>query len=298
MEAWWVFGGTFAFVFLFSALETVFSVRPLARERGRRLGFHFCLALLNAAGFQLLGDEFGWFQRMGEWNGQASLIWTFLGLDLAAYLTHRLNHAVPFLFRFHRVHHMDDAVDSSTAFREHFGQRVLTLPLEAAAIFFVQPTVETYLTYKLVAAFSSAFHHANLRLPGKGENWLCGLFVTPGFHLRHHYREGRSGNFGAVFSFWDFALGTRVEGRVATLGLSGNRHSPLSLRGVLFSPFSKLCLLAFFLCGATWGGSCSTAVPLLAEPEGYFWRNYGWSFLIAGALFGLWIFSRRNSDPQ
>jgi sterol desaturase/sphingolipid hydroxylase (fatty acid hydroxylase superfamily) len=150
----------------------------------------------------------------------------FLALDALFYVQHRVSHAVPMLWRLHRVHHADTGMDVSTANRVH--------PLETLWLTFLRVSLAVLLGIPIVAFVAflltlnilSVFNHANIRLPGALERGLRMLFVTPGFHETHHsaHASDYDTNFAFIFSFWDRLFGTYkavttpVDGRVS-LGL-------------------------------------------------------------------------------
>lgn len=135
---------------------------------------------------------------------------SFLFLDLVNYLNHRLHHHVPFLWRFHRLHHSDHYVDSLTTFLHHPFELISTfiVTIAFAAIFDVP--VIALISYGIAVGFHSAFTHLNILLPEQKAKLLNFLFVTPNFHKAHHsivIKEGNS-NFGILFSYWDYLFNT------------------------------------------------------------------------------------------
>jgi sterol desaturase/sphingolipid hydroxylase (fatty acid hydroxylase superfamily) len=129
----------------------------------------------------------------------------FLLLDLSFYHWHRLNHAVPFLWRFHNVHHVDPDLDVSTAFRFHFGEVALSAGFRSVQIAAIGVPLAVYAAYEVVFQAATYFHHSNVRLPERLERALNCVFVTPRMHGIHHsdYREETDSNYSVVFSVWD-----------------------------------------------------------------------------------------------
>jgi sterol desaturase/sphingolipid hydroxylase (fatty acid hydroxylase superfamily) len=135
----------------------------------------------------------------------AELALSFLLMDLAFYYWHLANHRVPFLWRFHNVHHIDPDLDVSTAFRFHFGEIAFSSVFTLVQVSLIGPSAWAFAIYQLVFQAEVLFHHSNLRLPIGFERLLSKIIVTPRMHGIHHsqvWRENNS-NFGTVFTFWD-----------------------------------------------------------------------------------------------
>ena len=142
-----------------------------------------------------------------------SIVVTVLALDVVSYGWHRANHRLPFLWRFHRVHHSDATFTASTALRFHPGELLLSLPLRIAAITLLGPPVLGVALFELLFMAANLVEHGNIRLPLAFEQRLAHLFVTPALHRRHHSREVAelNSNFGTVFTWWDRLFATYVS---------------------------------------------------------------------------------------
>jgi sterol desaturase/sphingolipid hydroxylase (fatty acid hydroxylase superfamily) len=138
---------------------------------------------------------------------------TFLTLDLYHYANHYLRHSIPFIWRFHQVHHSDRDFDVSTAFRFHPGEVLL----EQAAYLFVvavlAPAPIAMLYYETVNIAQNVLSHVNLRIPPRIERALGLVVVTPGLHSIHHSVDAteQMSNMGVLFSFWDRIFHTYRE---------------------------------------------------------------------------------------
>lgn len=131
-------------------------------------------------------------------------------LDLSFYLWHRSNHRLPFLWRFHVVHHIDPDLDVSTAFRFHFGEVALSAAFRVAQILLIGASPLTVAIYELMFQVNTLIQHSNVRLPIHVERFLNHVLVTPRMHGIHHSiveREDMS-NFSVVFVWWDRLLRT------------------------------------------------------------------------------------------
>ena len=129
----------------------------------------------------------------------------FLLMDLTFYYWHLANHKVPFLWRFHNVHHIDPDLDVSTAFRFHFGEVALSAGFRVIQIVVIGISPLTFAVYELVFQANTIFQHGNVRLPLLVERLLNKVLVTPRMHGIHHSQVRRedNSNFSVVFSWWD-----------------------------------------------------------------------------------------------
>jgi sterol desaturase/sphingolipid hydroxylase (fatty acid hydroxylase superfamily) len=126
-------------------------------------------------------------------------------LDYTMFVWHWLNHRVPFLWRFHHVHHTDLDLDVSTAFRFHFGEMLISVVVRAAQVAIVGASPVAALVYEIVLEASTEFHHSNLRLPLGCERVLGWFIMTPRAHGIHHsiiVRETNS-NYSNFLILWD-----------------------------------------------------------------------------------------------
>jgi len=133
-----------------------------------------------------------------------------LALDLTMYLMHLMFHAVPALWRVHRVHHADVDFDVTTGARFHPIQIVLSLPIKFAVIFALGLPVLAVLAFEAVFNALSLFNHANVRIPSAVERVLRWFLVTPDMHRVHHSVDATetNSNFSFVLPWWDRLFGT------------------------------------------------------------------------------------------
>jgi sterol desaturase/sphingolipid hydroxylase (fatty acid hydroxylase superfamily) len=134
----------------------------------------------------------------------------FLLLDLLQYAMHRCQHAVPFLWRLHALHHSDPDVDVTTSVRHHpIEYLIATGVYWLAALALGIPAI--VLTGHAVTVFAAAsITHGNTRLPEWLERSLQPVFITLDLHLVHHSLSPAeaNANFGGVLSIWDRLFGT------------------------------------------------------------------------------------------
>jgi len=129
----------------------------------------------------------------------------FVLMDLSFYYWHMANHKMPFLWRFHNVHHVDPDLDVSSAFRFHFGEVAFSAIYRVVQIILLGVTPFTFALYEIVFGLHTLFHHSNLRLPLAFERWVNKVLVTPRMHGIHHsdVRRENNSNYSVVFSWWD-----------------------------------------------------------------------------------------------
>jgi len=149
------------------------------------------------------------------WAGVALTVAT---LDLLSYTWHRANHRVPFLWRFHRVHHSDEAFTVSTALRFHPGELLLSMPLRIAAVVVLGAPWQGVLAFEFAFTVANIVEHGDIALPRRFEEVLSMVLVTPALHRRHHssIRAEIDRNFGTVFTVWDRVLATYQENSSAS----------------------------------------------------------------------------------
>lgn len=137
-------------------------------------------------------------------------ILTLIALDYTLYLWHIVVHRVPWLWRFHRVHHADLDLDASTAIRFHFGELMVSVPWRAAQVALIGVDARTLELWQTLTLMSVVFHHSNTRLPEHIERRLGTVVVTPRMHGIHHSRatDEMDSNWSSGLSVWDRLHGT------------------------------------------------------------------------------------------
>jgi sterol desaturase/sphingolipid hydroxylase (fatty acid hydroxylase superfamily) len=145
--------------------------------------------------------------RLPEWIEVALAV---VLLDYTLYLWHVLTHRVPFLWRFHLVHHVDLDLDASTALRFHFAELVISIPWRAAQILLIGVSPLAFSVWQTCLLVSILFHHSNVRLPAELERSLSRLVVTPRMHGIHHsdVKEETDSNWSSGLTVWDWLHGT------------------------------------------------------------------------------------------
>jgi len=166
-------------------------------------------------------------------------------LDLAIYFQHVTFHAVPALWRLHRVHHSDLDVDVTTGTRFHPIEILISTAIKCAAVAAIGAPAVAVLIFEVLLNATAMFNHANVRMPAGLDRLLRWLVVTPDMHRVHHsvvYNESSS-NFGFNLPWWDRLFGTyraqpAAGHRRMTLGVDAFRTpADLRLDRLLLQPF-------------------------------------------------------------
>jgi sterol desaturase/sphingolipid hydroxylase (fatty acid hydroxylase superfamily) len=157
------------------------------------------------------------FLRLAGIGAWPSIPASIAALDLVSYGWHRANHRIPFLWRFHGVHHSDPTFTVSTGVRFHPGELLLSLPLRVVAVVLVGASVEAVLVFEGLFTVANLLEHGDIAFPRRVDGVLARALVTPAVHRRHHTRSGpaRDTNFGTIFSVWDRFLGTYTRSDAA-----------------------------------------------------------------------------------
>lgn len=146
-------------------------------------------------------------------NQWLSFVTAFLLLDFLIYAVHRCQHAVPFLWRFHALHHSDPDVDVTTSVRHHPIEYLMAAGFYWLAVLALDVPVAVVMIHSLAVFAAAAVTHGNMRLPEWLERLLQPVVITLDLHLVHHsisYDEANA-NFGAILSVWDRLFGTYVR---------------------------------------------------------------------------------------
>jgi len=131
-------------------------------------------------------------------------------LDFAIWAQHVMFHAVPALWRLHRMHHADLDFDLTTGLRFHPIEILLSFVIKAGVIVMIGAPAVAVLIFEIILSSLALFNHSNARIPIGIDRVLRWFLVTPDFHRVHHswYPHETNSNFGFNLSLWDRLLGT------------------------------------------------------------------------------------------
>lgn len=258
----------FAGIFAIMAIWELLAPRRIqAFSRTRRWSSNLGIVVLNtlvlrlifpaaAVGVALTVEAKGWglFQTAGVPSWFAIVAAVIL-LDLVIYLQHVLVHAVPALWRLHRMHHADLEFDVTTGARFHPIEILLSMVIKLGTVAALGAPAVAVLIFEVLLSGTAMFNHGNVRLPEGVDRLLRWVVVTPDMHRIHHSVEERetNSNFGFNLPWWDRLFGTyRAEpagGQEGmTIGISQFREAAeLRLHRMLTQPFrneDRICSLS------------------------------------------------------
>ena len=238
--------------------ETLAPRRPLTVSKTVRwtnnLGLVFLNSLLIRVLFPTAAVGVAVFVEAHQWGllnyykitpGLAMLI-AIIALDFIIYLQHVLVHAVPVLWRLHRVHHADLDYDVTTGARFHPIEIILSLLIKFATIIVLGAPAVAVIVFEVILNGMAMFNHGNVGLPPSVDKVLRWFVVTPDMHRVHHSIEDdeTNSNFGFNLSLWDRLCGTyREQPRAGQIGMTIGIRQFRELRqaawlpGLLAMPF-------------------------------------------------------------
>lgn len=240
------------------ACETIHPFFPFPKGR-RRLSHGFGNVLLGVVNGLMTTFAFvGLWWAASEWaarNGFGLLNWlelpqvaewtlAVLMLDAWTYFWHRMNHRIPFLWRFHRVHHSDPHMDVTTANRFHIGEIFMSSVLRVPVIVLLGIGIEKIALYELLMFAVVQFHHANIGVTEKWDRVLRPFIVTPFMHKVHHSRwqPETDSNYSSFLSIWDRVfLSFRINRKPSSIHIGLDDYDPperQSVPGMLKTPWT------------------------------------------------------------
>jgi sterol desaturase/sphingolipid hydroxylase (fatty acid hydroxylase superfamily) len=199
-----------------------------------------------AVGVALFAEARGWgLFSLLRWPDWLLLIVGVILLDFAIWVQHVLFHAVPALWRLHRMHHADQDFDVTTGLRFHPIEILLSMAIKAGFILMLGIPAVAVLVFEILLNATSMFNHGNVRIPSGLDRLLRWFVVTPDMHRVHHswYPDETNSNFGFNLPWWDRLMGTyRAAPRDGhlrmTIGLDQFRElRDLRLDRLLIQPF-------------------------------------------------------------
>ena len=251
-----------AFLLVLTAMmawEIVAKRRPQVVSRSQRWPGNVLLVIIDTAmvrlvfplaavGAAVYAQDLG----LGVFNavtlpGWVVLILSILALDLAIYGQHRIFHAVPWLWRIHRVHHADQEFDVTTALRFHPLEILLSMTIKIAVVMMLGAPPIAVIVFEILLNATAMFNHGNVQLSAKTDRYLRVLLVTPDMHRVHHsvIRQETDSNFGFNLTWWDRVFGTYrnqpEHGHLGmTIGLEDYRtEQDQQLGRMLVQPFQR-----------------------------------------------------------
>lgn len=257
-DLFWARSGIFlAGLLLMMGLELWMPYRQPSVPKVKRWAINLGMTLFNTLvlglifqGLPLITALYTQAQGVGVLNLFQAPYWLKVLLALAVfdfllYVWHLLNHKVPLLWRFHRVHHTDLNMDVSTATRFHLGELAISVVIKSAVVYLMGADVFMLILFETLLVLCAQFHHSSMTISPKLEALIWPLFVPPSMHRIHHSVKikERDSNYATIFSLWDRMLGTmirKVDQDRIIIGVGGHFNKDrLGLLKLLAMPFTK-----------------------------------------------------------
>lgn len=212
----------FGILAIMSIWESISPSRRLSVSKSLRWGSNLGLVVLNtvllravfplaAVGFAAIATEQGW----GLFNvlklpGWWVILLSVMALDLMIYWQHVMFHALPTLWRLHKVHHADRDFDVTTGLRFHPIEIFLSMGIKIAAIALLGAPPVAVLIFEVLLNATAMFNHGNVSLPRPIDRLLRWFVVTPDMHRIHHsvIVQETNSNYGFNLPWWDYLFGT------------------------------------------------------------------------------------------
>jgi len=229
---------------------------PAGRARLRHGARNVLLGVSNAAVTVIVFVGLWWWAAAWAEHHHFGLLhwlpwppWTewlvaILLLDAWTYAWHRMNHRIPFLWRFHRMHHSDPHMDVTTANRFHTGEILISSLLRIPLIIMLGLRVEQLALYEVLMLTVVQFHHANIGVTEKWDRVLRWIIVTPFMHKVHHSRwqPETDSNYSSLLSIWDRLFRSfRINGKPSSIHIGLDEYDlpeKQTLPGMLKTPWS------------------------------------------------------------
>ena len=250
----------FIVIFLITFFLILESLTPFFKPHRKRIKHgvkNIALALINAlvigilfSGITLIvanyteENNFGFVHLFNLSELQYSIL-AFIIMDMWNYTWHRINHIVPFLWRFHKMHHSDPNMDATTSIRFHFGEIIISSALRLVIIFLVGIPIWVLIFYDTTLLICTIFHHSNIQLPDKVDKLVRFVIVSPNMHKVHHSRIKieTDSNYSSFLTIWDRIFGSfRLKDDYSRINFGLDNYDgedKQSLIGLLKTPLMK-----------------------------------------------------------
>ncbi len=189
-------------------------------------------------------NNFGFVHLFNLSEIQYSIL-AFIIMDMWNYTWHRINHRLPFLWRFHKIHHSDPNMDVTTSVRFHFGEIIISSALRLVVIFLVGIPIWVLIFYDTTLLICTIFHHSNIQLRDKFDKLIRVVIVSPNMHKVHHsrIRIETDSNYSSFLTIWDRIFGSfslKDDYSEINFGLDNyDGKEKQSLIGLMKTPLSK-----------------------------------------------------------
>lgn len=253
------FGIFLLIFFLVLGLEALFPKRKLGQKRIGRWITNWSLSIINTIGLRIISLIIPFaataaaydasINRLGLFNNISLPFWselliTIVILDFVIWFQHFVTHKIPFLWKFHQIHHSDRDMDITTAIRFHPFEILFSMGIKILAVYILGPVVIAVILFEVILNASAILNHANFAIPKPIDKALRLIVVTPDMHRIHHSRvhKEHNTNFGFALSVWDRIFNTyknEPDGGQSEMqvGLNWKDDKPTKLSWALLLPF-------------------------------------------------------------
>ena len=207
---------------LMATWELLAPRRPLSVSKLCRWGGNLTIVFLNtviarllfmggAVAMAVMAQDQGWgLFNLTDWPAWLEIAFAIVALDFIIYWQHQVFHYVPFLWRFHMMHHSDVDLDVSSGVRFHPVEIVISMGIKAASVLALGVSPTAVVIFEIILNTSSLFNRSNVRIPVEIDRLLRWFVVTPDMHRIHHSSDVRetNSNYGFNVPWWDRLFGT------------------------------------------------------------------------------------------
>ena len=210
------------------------------------IGFGFAFLLLKST--EIVNENKFGFVHLFDFPIVFQVIISLLILDLiGAYLVHLIEHKVPWMWKFHVVHHSDKNVDVTTGLRHHPGETVFRILFTILGVYVSGASIGMVMLYQSISVLFAHITHANISLPKNLDRIVSYILVTPNMHkVHHHFKLPLTDtNYGNIFSIWDRLFGTYSyvdDSKTIVYGIDTHINDKKidSFSDLLLIPFKKM----------------------------------------------------------
>ena len=238
--------------FIFLILEQIFCDRRFPLSNWKRVFsnlslvgiYNIFLMLLYPVGLigivKTAGSlQLGFFNTL-ELPNWVEMILILLLFDFLLFFQHVLFHRVHVFWQFHKVHHSDHFLDTSSAMRFHPIEMFISFLFKSFFVFIIGPSVEQFIVFEIILSSMAIFNHSNLKIPAGIDRILSLFFVTPSLHKVHHSVKSdmMNSNFGFNLIVWDRVFCTFTHSIfIKELGVEGLDSRKHGIRDLMKMPF-------------------------------------------------------------
>lgn len=244
------------FLLIFSPLEYILPIHEKAKLLRRGWGtdvLHFFFSgifiklglflvvifSIQLGSISIPNDFQAWLGGIPTW---LQIISAIIIADLGFYLSHRLMHAVPTLWRFHVVHHSSEKLDWLASYRVHPVDQVIVKGSSLVPIFALRFSDTTILITSIIYHWQGLLLHSNVNMKIGPLKWII---ASPEFHHWHHANQEEAYDkiFAGQLSFWDWLFGTTYMngGKPETYGV--DEHIPMGYIQQLAYPSNRRAII-------------------------------------------------------